>query len=149
MGTWNMVIENRKARYDYFIEETLECGIVLSGNEVKSLRLGQASIKESWVAIENGELVIKKMHINGWDTSNKFDIDEDRERKLLAHKSEIKDIDRKIQLNGYTIIPLKVCFKDGKAKVLIGVCKGKHNYDKRETERKRQIQLDINRELKN
>lgn len=142
-------IENRKAYHDYFVEETLECGIELKGNEVKSIRNGKASIKESWVAVENGELFIKKMHITKWDTSNLFDIDENRVKKLLARKCEIKEYDRKAQVQGYTLVPLKVYINDrGKVKVLIGLCKGKHNYDKRQVEKNKQAQRDMDRAMK-
>lgn len=142
-------IENKKAYHDYFVEDTLECGIALSGNEVKSLRDGKASIKESWISIENEEMLIKKMHITAWHTANKFDVDETRVRKLLVHKKEIKEFNQKVQQAGYTIIPLKVYFNHGKCKVLIGLCKGKHNYDKRQCEKEKQAKRDIDRALKN
>lgn len=143
------VIENKKARYDYYVEDSLECGIELRGNEVKSIREGKASIKESWISVEKGDLIIKKMHISAWNTANKFDVDEDRDKKLLAHKKEIADFERKVQQSGYTLIPLKVYFTSkGKCKVLIGLCKGKHQYDKRRTERDKQVRLDIERTLK-
>lgn len=148
-GKRTPTIENRKAYHDYFIEETLECGIELRGNEVKSLREGKASIKESWVAIENNEMLIKKMHITKWDTANLFDVDENRERKLLAHKSEIKELDRKAQLQGYTLVPLKVYFNNGKCKILIGLAKGKHNYDKRHVAKEKQAKRDMDRAIKN
>ena len=138
------VIENRKARYDYFTEETLECGISLWGNEVKSLRDGQGSLKESWVVIENGELLLKKMNITPWSKANSFDVDAIRTRKLLAHKDEIRKFRIKTERDGYTLIPLKVYFKDGKVKVLIGLCKGKKSWDKRQTEKER----DMNRACK-
>lgn len=142
-------IVNKKAYHDYFIEETLECGIELRGNEVKSIRAGKASIKESWIAIESNELVLKKMHITKWESANNFDVDETRERKLLAHKKEIKDFQKIIKLEGYTLIPLKVYFSDnGKCKVLVGLAKGKHNYDKRQVEKDKQVKRDINRKLK-
>ena len=142
-------IENRKAYHDYFVEEQLQCGIELRGNEVKSIREGKASIKESWIAIENGQMFIKKMHINKFDKANAFDVDETRERKLLAHKKEINDFARKSQVMGYTLIPLKVYFDDrGKCKVLVGLCKGKHNYDKRNSEREKQMKRDVDRALK-
>lgn len=144
----NVNIENKKVYHDYFLEDTLECGLALRGNEVKSIRDGKASIKESWVSIENGEMIIKKMHITAWETANKFDVDETRARKLLLHKSEIMEFDRKVQRDGYTIMPLKVYFKDGKCKVLIGLCKGKHNYDKREALKEKQVKRDINRSIK-
>lgn len=142
-------IENRKAKYDYFIEETLECGIELRGNEVKSIRSGKASIKEAWVSIENGEMVIKQMHITPWETSNRYDVSEVRERKLLAHKAEIRKLSRAVQRDGYTLVPLKVYFSDnGKCKVLVGLCKGKKNYDKREAQKERDIKRSINEKLK-
>ena len=146
----NVCIENRKARYDYFVEETLECGIELRGNEIKSIRDGSASIKESWISIENGQMYIKKMHITPWRTANSFDVDESRERRLLAHRKEINDFDRKIQRDGYTLIPLKVYIdNNGRCKVLIGLVKGKHDYDKRQSAKDKQAKIDIDRALKN
>lgn len=141
-------IENKKAYHDYFIEDRLECGISLRGNEVKSIRDGKCSIKEAWCSIQGGNLVVRGMHITKWDTSNKFDVDEDRERQLLAHKSEISKLGASVQQDGITLIPLKVYFKNGKCKVLIGVCRGKHNYDKRETLKNKQVSRDISRALK-
>lgn len=142
-------IENRKAKYDYFIEETLECGIELRGNEVKSIRSGKASIKEAWVSVESGEMVIKQMHITPWETSNRYDVSEVRERKLLAHKAEIRKLSRAVQRDRYTLVPLKVYFSDnGKCKVLVGLCKGKKNYDKREAQKERDIKRSINEKLK-
>ena len=142
-------IENRKAKYDYFIEETLECGIELRGNEVKSIRSGKASIKEAWVSVESGEMVIKQMHITPWETSNRYDVSEVRERKLLAHRAEIRKLSRAVQRDGYTLVPLKVYFSDnGKCKVLVGLCKGKKNYDKREAQKERDIKRSINEKLK-
>ena len=142
-------IENRKAKYDYFIDETLECGIELRGNEVKSIRSGKASIKEAWVSVESGEMVIKQMHITPWETSNRYDVSEVRERKLLAHKAEIRKLSRAVQRDGYTLVPLKVYFSDnGKCKVLVGLCKGKKNDDKREAQTERDIKRSINEKLK-
>lgn len=144
-----MTIENRKAYHDYFVEETLECGISLKGNEVKSIREGKCSIKESWVQIQNGNLVIRGMHISRWGTANLFDVDEIRERQLLAHKREISKLANKLSIQGITLVPLKVYFNErGICKVLIGVCKGKHNYDKRESLKEKQVKRDINRALK-
>lgn len=146
----NVCIENRKARYDYFVEETLECGIELRGNEIKSIRDGSASIKESWISIENGQMYIKKMHITPWKTANSFDVDESRERRLLAHRKEINDFDRKIQRDGYTLIPLKVYIdNNGRCKVLVALAKGKHDYDKRQSAKDKQAKMDIDRALKN
>lgn len=138
------VIENRKARYEYFVEDTLECGIELLGNEVKSIRYGMASIKEAWISIENGEMHIKQMHITPWESANRFDVDAKREIRLLAHKREISKLSSKVKLDGYTLVPLKVYFNDrNKCKVLVGLCKGKKNYDKRETEKARDISREI------
>ena len=146
----NVCIENRKARYDYFVEETLECGIELRGNEIKSIRDGSASIKESWISIENGQMYIKKMHITPWKTANSFDVDESRKRRLLAHRKEINDFDRKIQRDGYTLIPLKVYIdNNGRCKVLVALAKGKHDYDKRQSAKDKQAKMDIDRALKN
>lgn len=141
-------IENKKAYHDYFVDETIECGISLRGNEVKSIRAGKASIKESWCRVQNNQLVIRCMHISQWDTANSYDVDEDRERVLLAHKKEIIKLSDVVQQDGVSLIPLKVYFINGKCKVLLGVCRGKHNYDKRETLKNRQVKRDINRALK-
>ena len=149
MNRTNTVIENRKAHYDYFVEDTLVCGISLRGNEVQSIAAGQASLKEAWCTVQNGNLVLRGMHITRWETSNQFDVDEDREKQLLAHKSEIRKLAEIVKLDGVTLIPLKVFFaENGKCKVEIGICRGKKNYDKRETLKQRQIKRDIEREGK-
>lgn len=144
----NITIENKKAYHDYFVEETTECGIALRGNEVKSIRDGKASIKEAWVAIKNGQVTIKQMHITAWGKTNKFDVDEMRDRRLLLHKTEILNLEKKIKQNGYTLIPLKMYFVNGRCKVLVGLARGKHDYDKRKTLKDKQVQRDINRVLK-
>ena len=146
----NICIENKKAHYNYFIEDTIEAGIVLAGNEVKSIREGTASIKEAWIQIVNGEVIVKQMFINPYKTTNNFDLLGDkRDRKLLLHKTEINKLAAKIDQNGYTLIPLKVYFNAyGKCKMLIGICKGKHNYDKRESIKKRDIEREIRRSFK-
>lgn len=151
MKTKTPVIENRKARYDYFVEDTLECGISLRGNEVKSLLDGQCSIKEAWCQIQNRELVIRGMHISKWNTANTFDVDEDRERKLLAHKKEIQKLSAQVMRDGITLIPVKVYFSNdtGKCKVLLGICKGKKNYDKRDSLKTAQVKRDISRAIRN
>lgn len=143
-----MAIENKKAYHDYFVDDTLECGIALWGNEVKSIREGKCSIKEAWVRVQDGNLVLRGMHIAKWDTANVFDVDEVRERRLLAHKKEIRKLDALVAQKGVTLIPLKIYFKNGKAKLLLGVCRGKRNYDKRQTLKERQVKRDIDRELK-
>ena len=144
-----MNIENKKAYHDYFVDEKIECGISLRGNEVKSIRSGMCNIKEAWCQIQDNNLVIRGMHISRWNTSNMFDVDENRERQLLAHKREILKLKQRVQEKGVTLIPLKVYFTSrGKCKVEIGVCRGKHNYDKRQDLKDKQIKRDIEREMK-
>ena len=143
-----MEILNRKAKYNYQISETVEAGIVLTGTEIKSLRLGKANIKDSYARVKNNEIFLINMHISSYDNGNIFNHDETRERKLLLHKKEILKFRDKIKLEGYTIVPLKVYLKNGKAKVLIGLAKGKKNYDKREDIKKRDIERSIRARLK-
>ena len=143
-----MEIVNRKAKYNYQIFETLEAGIVLTGTEIKSLRLGKANIKDSYARVKNNEVFLINMHISSYDNGNIFNHDETRERKLLLHKKEILKFRDKIKLEGYTLVPLKVYLKNGKAKVLIGLAKGKKNYDKREDIKKRDIERSIRARLK-
>jgi len=135
----NMEIENRKARYDYFIDDTYECGIVLKGTEIKSIREGKANLKDSYAIIKNNELYLLNMHISEYESGNIFNHDEKRTRKLLAHKKEIFKMRDKLNIEGYTLIPLKLYFKNGKAKVLIGVAKGKKTYDKKQSLKERDI----------
>ena len=143
------MIMNKKAYHDYFVEETIECGISLRGSEVKSIREGKCSISNAWGSVQNGNLELRGMHINAWGTSNAFDIDEDRVRRLLVHKKEIIKLQDYIEQAGYTLIPLRVYFNArNKCKVEIGVCKGKHLYDKRQALRDKQVSRDINRVLK-
>lgn len=144
-----MLISNKKAYHDYFVDSTLECGISLRGNEVKSIRDGKCNIKESWCTVQGKNLVIRGMYIAKWGTTNLFDVDESRERQLLAHKGEIAKLAGLVSQQGITLIPLKVYFSDkGKCKVLVGVCRGKHNYDKRATLKEKQVKRDIDRALK-
>ena len=143
-----MEIVNRKAKYNYQIFETVEAGIVLTGTEIKSLRLGKANIKDSYARVKNNEIFLINMHISSYDNGNIFNHDETRERKLLLHKKEILKFRDKIKLEGYTIVPLKVYLKNGRAKVLIGLAKGKKNYDKREDIKKRDIERSIRARLK-
>ena len=143
-----MEILNRKAKYNYQIFETVEAGIVLTGTEIKSLRLGKANIKDSYARIKNNEIFLINMHISSYENGNIFNHDETRERKLLLHKKEILKFRDKIKLEGYTIVPLKVYLKNGRAKVLIGLAKGKKNYDKREDIKKRDIERSIRARLK-
>ena len=143
-----MEILNRKAKYNYQIFETCEAGIVLTGTEIKSLRLGKANIRDSYVRVKNNEMYIINMHISSYENGNIFNHDETRERKLLLHKKEILKFRDKIKLEGYTIVPLKVYLVKGRAKVLIGLAKGKKNYDKREDIKKRVIERNIRARLK-
>lgn len=140
------VIENRKARHDYFVEETLECGIELKGHEVKSIRSGMASIKEAWIHTDGKQLTLKQMHITPWETTNRFDTHVNREIRLLAHSREISQMFKQVKIEGYTLVPLKIYFNErGKCKVLIGVCKGKKDYDKRASEKARDASREMSR----
>ena len=143
-----MEIINRKAKYNYQIFETVEAGIVLTGTEIKSLRAGKANIRDSYARIKNNEVYIINMHISSYENGNIFNHDETRERKLLLHSKEILKFRDMIKLEGYTLVPLKVYLKDGRAKVLIGLAKGKKNYDKREDIKKRDIERNIRSRLK-
>ena len=143
-----MEILNRKARFDYFIEEEFEAGIVLKGTEIKSIRLGRVNIKDSYAIIRNEEIYLLNTHISIYDNGNIFNHDENRTRKLLMHKNQIKKLNNKVTLEGYTLIPLKIYFVRGKAKVLIGLCKGKKNYDKRETIKDRDIKREMEKHYK-
>jgi len=129
---YKLIAQNKKANHDYFIEDTYEAGIVLAGTEVKSIRMGKASIKESFVRVKDGEVFIYNMHINPYEKGNIFNKDPLRTRKLLLHKREINKIMGAITQKGYTLVPLKLYIKGSLVKVLIGVAKGKKLYDKRE-----------------
>ena len=128
-----MEILNRRARYDYFILEEIEAGIVLTGTEIKSIRLGKVNLKDSYAIIRNEEIYLLNTHISSYEKGNIFNHEENRTRKLLLHKNQIKKLQNKVTLEGCTLIPLKIYFVKGRAKVLIGLCKGKKNYDKRES----------------
>lgn len=143
-----LVAGNKKAYHDYFVDEKYETGLVLHGTEVKSLRLGQCSIKEAFVRIENGEVWIYGMHISPYEKGNIFNKDPMRPKKLLMHKSEINKLLGKIKEKGFTLVPLQVYFKDGRAKLEIGLCRGKKLYDKRADIAKRDVQREAEREFK-
>ncbi len=144
-----MEIVNRKARHDYFIKEEYECGIVLKGTEIKSIREGSCNIGDSYGHIKKGELFILNMFIGEYREGNIFNHQETRTRKLLMHKKEILKLNDKVKLEGFTLIPLKVYFKDNKAKVLLGLCKGKKDYDKRESLKEKDIEREIQKKYKN
>ena len=129
---FKLIANNKKAHFDYFIEDTFEAGIALAGTEVKSLRMGKCSVKESFIRIENGEVYIYNMHISPYEKGNIFNKDPLRVRKLLLHKYEVNKMVGKMQQKGYTIVPLQVYFKGHLCKVQIGLARGKKLYDKRE-----------------
>lgn len=133
-------IKNKKAYFDYFVEREIEAGIVLTGTEIKSIRKGSANIKDTFVRIKNGEVFVTNMYIAKYDEGNRFNHEERRSRKLLLHKKEISKLQEEVKLNGYSLIPLKLYFKGDKAKILLGLCKGKKLYDKRETIKERDLQ---------
>lgn len=145
-----MEILNRKAKFNYFIEEEIECGIELLGSEVKSIREGSCNIKDSYARVKRNEVFIINMFIKRYShTSEEFSKEETRERRLLLHKKQILKLKEKTTKEGYALIPLKVYFNDkNKAKVLLGICKGKKNYDKRETIKERDIKRKIEKDLK-
>lgn len=143
-----MEILNRKAKFNYFVEEEIECGIELFGNEVKSIRDGNCNIKDSYAIIRNNEVFIINMFIKKYKDASLFAADETRKRKLLLHKKEIKKLSNYIEKEGYTLIPLKIYMVKNKFKVLLGICKGKKDYDKRNTLKEKDIKMRIERELK-
>lgn len=143
-----LIANNKKAYHDYFIEEKYEAGIVLHGTEVKSLRMGQCSIKEAFISIDDGEIFIQRMHINPYEKGNIFNKDPLRKRKLLLHKTEIGKIFGKSKEKGYTIVPLKVYFSGSLVKLEIALARGKKLYDKRDTIAKKDQQREAQREFK-
>ena len=143
-----MEIVNRQANHNYFITDTVEAGIVLTGTEIKSIRNGKCNIKDSYAIVKNNEVFLLNAHISHYEKGNIFNHDETRTRKLLLHKKEILKLNDKLILEGFTLIPLKIYFKNGLAKVLIGVCKGKKNYDKRETIKEKDIAREMAKDIK-
>ena len=142
------IAQNKKAYHEYFVEESYEAGIELTGTEVKSLRLGQVNIKEAWCSIEEGQLYIKGMHISPYDHGNIFNVNPLRVRRLLLHKKEINHLYSCVKQAGYSIVPLSLYFKGSLVKVQIGLCKGKKLYDKLEDAAKRDAKRAIDRALK-
>lgn len=143
-----LVANNKKAYHDYFIEEKFECGIVLHGTEVKSLRMGRCSIKEAYIRIENGEVYAYGMNISPYEMGNIFNKDPMRPKKLLLHKLEIRKLDSAVTKEGYTIVPLQVYFSQGRAKIEIALAKGKKLYDKRADIAKKDQRREHEREFK-
>ena len=146
--TMKLVANNKKAYHDYFIEEKYETGVVLHGTEVKSLRMGKCSIKEAFVRIENGEVYVYGMHISPYEKGNIFNRDPLRPKKLLMHKQEIHKLSGKLAEKGLTLVPLQVYFKNGRAKVEIGLARGKKLYDKRQDIAKKDMRREAEREFK-
>ena len=140
--------ENRKARHDYFIHETLEAGLVLVGTEVKSLRAGRANLRDSYAEVKGGEVFVENMHISPYEEGNIFNHDPLRPRKLLLHKAEIRRLFGKTREKGMTLVPLKIYFKRGKAKMELALASGKKLYDKRQTLAAKSAQRDVERALK-
>ena len=140
-----LVAQNRKASHDYAILDTIEAGIVLAGTEVKSLRTGKASLQESWATIENGEAWVMQLHIPGYEQGNRWNLDPVRKRKLLLHRSEIEKLRKALEQKGHTLVPLKLYFTKGRAKLLLGVGRGKKSHDKREAIAERDAKREIDR----
>ncbi len=144
----NAIATNRKARHDYFIEETYEAGIVLQGTEIKSIRAGRVNLKDAFARISNGEAYVHNMHISPYEQGNRYNHDPTRARKLLLHKKEINKLIGQTQMKGYSLIPLKIYIKNGVAKLLIGLGKGKKKYDKREDLKQKAAKRDVERAMK-
>ncbi len=143
-----MEILNRKANHDYFIEDTYEAGIVLTGTEIKSIRAGNCNIKDCYGIITNNEVYLLNMFIGQYKEGNIFNHDESRSRKLLLHRKEIKKLQQAIEIKGLTLVPIKLYFKENKLKVLLGVCRGKKEYDKRESIKERDIKREMQKKIK-
>jgi SsrA-binding protein len=144
-GTGKVIAQNKKAYHDYFIEETYEAGIVLQGTEIKAIRGGRVQLKDSYARIINGEIFLIGMHVSPYEQGNRYNHDPLRTRKLLLHNKEISKLIGETKEAGFSIVPLKLYLKNGFAKVLIGLAKGKKNYDKRETLKKKEASRDIER----
>ncbi|MEE3487395.1 MAG: SsrA-binding protein SmpB [Bulleidia sp.] len=146
-GEKNVAV-NRKARHDYFLEESYEAGIALTGNEIKSVREGRVQFKDAYISIYKGEAWIKGMHISAYKYGSIFNVDETRDRKLLLHKYEISKLYDKVRLKGYTLVPVRMYLKNGRAKMEIALAKGKDLYDKRQTEKMRDAKREMEKALK-
>ena len=147
-GQGKVLAQNKKANHDYFIEETIEAGMVLTGTEIKSVRASKVQLKDSYVRVYQGEAWICNMHISPFEQGNRFNHDPLRERKLLLHKKQIGELVGSVKRDGYTIVPLKMYIKDGYAKLLIGMAKGKKDYDKRDDMRKKEAKREVERAFK-
>lgn len=143
-----LIAENRKAHHDYYIEDRYECGIVLSGTEVKSIRNGKINLRDSYCTVKEGEMWLIGVNISPYEQGNRFNLDPMRSRKLLLHKSEITKLYSKIKQDGLTLVPTKCYFKDGRVKIEIGLARGKKDYDKRDVEAKKQADKDARAAIK-
>ena len=143
-----LAAQNKKAYHDYFVDETYEAGIALSGTEVKSIRAGAVNMKDSYCTIEQGEMYVTGIHISPYEKGNRFNCEPLRDRKLLMHKREILKLFGQVGKEGYTLVPLKMYFKGSRVKVEVGLCKGKKLYDKRDTLAKKEAARDIDRAMK-
>ena len=148
MANMKTIAQNKKARHDYFVEETYEAGIELCGTEVKSLRAGRVNLKDSWCSIVDGEIFVNGMHISPYEQGNIFNRDPMRVRKLLIHKKEILKLYGTVKQTGYSLIPISLYFKDSKVKLQVGLCKGKKLYDKRADMAERSAKRDMERAIK-
>lgn len=148
MANMKTIAQNKKARHDYFVEETYEAGIELCGTEVKSLRAGRVNLKDSWCSIVDGEIFVNGMHIFPYEQGNIFNRDPMRVRKLLMHKKEILKLYGTVKQTGYSLIPISLYFKDSKVKLQVGLCKGKKLYDKRADMAERSAKRDMERAIK-
>ena len=142
------VAQNKKAYHDYFVEETYECGLCLKGTEVKSMRQGRMNLKESFAIVKDGEVLVCGMHISPYEQGNIFNTDPLRQKKLLLHKSEIRKLNALAQVEGYSLIPLQLYFKDGRVKLELAVAKGKKLYDKRSDIASRDAKREVERRMK-
>jgi len=142
------VVQNRRARHDFFVEESIECGIALHGTEVKSMRQGKVNLKESYAQVRDNEVLVQSMHISPYEQGSIYNTDPMRPKKLLLHKSEIRKLKAQVQQKGYTLIPLQVYLKDGRMKLELGVCRGKQLHDKRDDVADRDAKRDMERALR-
>ena len=148
MAGTKVLATNRKARHEYFIEETYECGIELKGTEVKSIRNGRLNLTDGYASVDNSEVFLKQVHISPYEQGNRFNVDPLRERKLLLHKEQIGRLAGLVSRDGYTLVPLSLYLKNGRVKVALGICKGKKNYDKRDSMLEKAHKRDIERQMK-
>lgn len=142
------IAQNRKARHDYFVEDTYEAGMALKGTEVKSIRQGRVNVKESFARVKDGEVFVYGMHISPFEQGNIYNTDPLRPKKLLLHKSEIRKMNGEVMRQGYALIPLEIYLKDSRVKLLLGLCKGKKLHDKRDDSAQKDAQRDIARALR-